>query len=80
MSDERDNAMEIARLQGDNQAIRAEMQAMESRIEASLGRMERKIAERDAEAAKRETRLLLAVAGLIAAGIAILSFMIRAGG
>lgn len=52
-----------------------------SRIETRAAlRMERKIAERNAEAVKRETRLLLAVAGLIAAGIAILSFMIRSGG
>ncbi len=76
MSEEQDNALAIARLDGDRAAVRAEMQAMESRIDASLAQLREDMAKLATEAAKRETRLLLSVAAIIGLGIAILGFMI----
>ena len=76
MSEEQDNALAIARLDGDRAAVRAEMQAMESRIDASLAQLREDMAKLATEAAKRETRLLLSVAAIIGLGIAILGFII----
>ena len=53
---------------------------MQADDKTDIAMLEKQIAKRDAEAAKQETRLLLAVTGLIAAGTAILFFMIRSGG
>ena len=76
MSEEQDNALAIARLDGDRAAVRAEMQAMESRIDTSLAQLREDMAKLATEAAKRETRLLLSVAAIIGLGIAILGFII----
>ncbi len=67
MNDERDNALAIAELRGELKAIRAENEAMESRIDASLARLQE-------EMAKRDTRLILAIAGMIGLAVAILGF------
>ena len=47
---------------------------MESRIDARLAGMEADMAKRDVEAAQRETRLILAMAGMIGLAVAILKF------
>ena len=65
MNDERDNALAIAELRGELKAIRAGNEAMESRIDASLARLQE-------EMAKRDTRLILAIAGMIGLAVAIL--------
>ncbi len=69
MTEEHDNALAIAKLEGELRgelkAIRSENDAMESRIDASLARLHE-------EMAKRETRLLLAIAGMIGLAVAIL--------
>ncbi len=76
MSEEQDNALAIARLEGDRAAVRAEMQAMEARIDASLERLEKEIAKQASEVSKRETRLLLSVTAITGLGIAILGFIL----
>ena len=53
---------------------------MQVDYKTEIAMLEKQIAERNAEAARQETRLVLAVAGLFAAGIAILGFLIRSGG
>ena len=77
--DQQQNAIVIAELKGNVTAMRAEMDAMESRIDASLAKnesaMDRLRADRerrDKEAAHRETRLILAMAGMIGLAVAIL--------
>ena len=83
-SAERDNALAIAKLEGELcgelKAIRAENEAMESRIEArlteELGRLREDAAKRDKETAQRETRLILAVAAMIALAVTILGLLI----
>ena len=59
----------IARLEGEIKTSRAENEAMESRIDARLAGME-------ADMARRETRMLLAVAGMIGLSVAILGILI----
>ena len=53
------------------------MNTQQARYESALERLGKQIAERDAEAAKRETRLLLAVVGVMVAGVTILGVLIR---
>ncbi len=65
MNEERDNALAIAKQEGEMKAIRAENEAMESRIDAGLAKLREDIA-------KRETRLILAMAGMLGLAVAIL--------
>jgi len=71
--DEQQNAIAIAEIKGNMNAIRAENNAMESRIDASLARMQADMANFREDAAKRENRLIVTMAGMIALAIAILS-------
>ena len=50
---------------------------MQADYKTDIAVVEKRIAERNAEAARQEARLLLAVTGLITAGTAILSILIR---
>ena len=50
---------------------------MQADDKTDIAMLEKRIAERDAVAARQETRLLLVVTGLLAAGTVILGFMIR---
>ena len=66
----------------DNQELARQLAVLEERMntqraaaETGFERIERRLAEQAAEAARRETRLLLAVAGIIGLGIAILGFI-----
>ncbi len=74
--DMHDLARQIIRLDGAIKTSRAENDAMESRIEARLAGMETNMAQRDADAAKRETRMLLAMAGMIGLAVTILGILI----
>ena len=67
MSGKQDNALAIARLEGNRAIVRAEMEAMESRIDTSLAQLRE-------DMAKREVRMLLAIAAMIGLGIAFLGF------
>ncbi len=48
---------------------------MESRIDAGLAQLREDIAKRDTETARRETRLVLAMIGIVGAAVAILKFL-----
>jgi len=69
-------ARQIVRLDGGIKTSRAENDAMESRIEARLAGMQAHMADWKADMAKRETRMLLAVAGVIGLAVAILGILI----
>ncbi len=53
------------------------MMTVQAEYKTDIGRLAEDIAKRDAEAVKRETRLILAVVGAVAVGVAFLSFLIR---
>ncbi|MCY4261509.1 MAG: hypothetical protein OXC91_14780 [Rhodobacteraceae bacterium] len=84
MNSENDNMLAIAELTGklDGQllAIRGENEAMESRIDASLSDLRSGVdvnfAKMREDMAKRETRLLLAIAGMIGLAVAILGLAV----
>jgi len=54
------------------------METMSERYDKGWALLREDIAKRDAEAARRETRLILAMAGMIAAGVALLALLLAA--
>ena len=84
LNDERDNALAIAKLEGELRgglkAVKAEYEAMESRIDASLARMHEDAARREAQSQRWTIGFGIAqIAITIAAvggGIAILGLLI----
>ena len=52
------------------------MNTMQADLSATLERFRADMARRDTEAARRETRMLLAMAGMIGLAVAILGFLI----
>ncbi len=68
----------------DNHELARKLAVLEERMnthqaayETALERIERRMAERDAEFAKRETRLILAIGGMIAIAAAVLGVLIK---
>ena len=53
------------------------MKTMDERYDKGWALLREDMAKRDAESAKRETRMLLAVAGLVSFGVVILGILIR---
>jgi len=54
------------------------METMSERYDKGWALLREDIAKRDAEAARRETRLILAMAGMIAAGVALIALLLAA--
>ncbi len=50
------------------------MKTMQAEYKTDIARLAEDMARRDAEAARRETRLILAILGMIALAVAILKF------
>ena len=75
MSDERmaELAERMARFEG-------EAKAMEARAETRQHEYKTDIARLSEESARRETRMLLAMAGIVSLGVVVLGFLIRSGG
>lgn len=56
------------------------MNTKAAETESALDRLRADMAARDTDAVKRETRMLLAIAGMIGLAVAVLGFLIRSGG
>ncbi len=52
------------------------MNTMQADLSATLERFRVDMATRDVEAAKRETRMLLAIAGMLGLAVAVVGFLI----
>ena len=64
-------------LAGQLAVLEERMNTHQAEYRTDIARLAEDMAKRDAEAAKRETRMLLAVAGLISFGVVILGILIR---
>ena len=69
-----DLAQQIARLEGEIKAQEERMKTMTAENESALDRLRADLATHREDAAKRETRLILAMAGMIGLAVAILKF------
>lgn len=68
---------ERARLSERLAVLEERMETMNERYDKGWALLREDMAKRDAEAARRETRLLLAVAGLVSLAVVILGILIR---
>ncbi|MCY4153352.1 MAG: hypothetical protein OXE94_14115 [Aestuariivita sp.] len=75
MTEERDNAMAIAKLEGEVKALEERMETKQAEYRTDISHLAEKMAERDKEAAQRETRLILAIAVIVGVGLAIFGFL-----
>ncbi|MCY4152623.1 MAG: hypothetical protein OXE94_10370 [Aestuariivita sp.] len=73
MMEEHDNALAIAKLEGD---LRGEIRALEERMETKQAEYRTDIARLAEQAASRHTQLILAIAGMLALAVAVLGFLI----
>ena len=73
MSEERDNALSIARFQraldGELKAVRAEMESTKSKIDESLSLLR-------TDMAKRDLWIILTIIGVVVAGFTVLGILI----
>ena len=63
----------LARLEGEMAAV----EARQPEYRTDIARLAEDMAKRDTEAAKRETRLLLAVAGMVSLAVIVLGLLMR---
>ena len=67
----------LARLGGEMAAVEARTEARQAEYRTDIARLAEDMAKRDTEAAKRETRLLLAVAGMVSLAVIVLGLLMR---